>query len=740
MGNATSRLARRCAEHPKRVLAWWAVAFVAALAATVLLLGDALTTEGGFTAERDSRTGFDLMDDRLPNSDVVTDEAVVVRSGRYRATDPDFKAFVADLADDLRSTGATRAVEPALTSKDGRAVLLQVSLLAEDKVDEAVVLVLDVVKAADRDPSYDVDITGVATAARDFVTISNEDLAKGELIGMPAALVILLLVFGALVAGLVPIGLALVCIPVTLGVATLIGQAWDLSFFLINMVTAMGLALGIDYSLFIVSRYREERRRGLEKVDAIARSAGTAGTAVLFSGMSFAVALSGMLLVPDTILRSLAAGAVIVGLVTLAAGLTLLPAVLSLLGDRVDRLRVPLVHSAVHAGEVAEGRVWTRVVHAVMRRPVVFLGAATAVLVLAAVPVLGLTTGTSGLTSLPDDTTSKSGFLALERSFPASGRVSPAVVVVDGDPTDPATVAAVDTLERKVEASGRYGDARVVTYPGDRLTVIDVPLPGDAASEEAEQALRDLRDDIVAPTFAGVAAPAYVTGMTALDLDYAEIISDWLPIVIAFVLLLTFVLLTVVFRSIVLPLKAVLLNLLSVGAAYGLLVLVFQHGWGAGALGFTQVDAVEPWVPVFLFSVLFALSMDYHVFLLSRIREAYAETGDTAAAVADGITATARLITGAAMIIVVVFVGFALGDLVGFQQMGFGVGVALLLDATVVRTVLVPSSMVLLGKWNWYLARWLNWLAELMVDGAHHEPVAIPSQRTPAEEPTRVKG
>jgi RND superfamily putative drug exporter len=739
--NVTSRLARRCAEHPKRVLAVWAAVFAAALAATVLLLGSSLTTEGGFTAERDSKTGFDLLDDRLPNNEVVTDEAVVVRSDRFTATDADFTAFVADLSDDIQATGATRPVQPALTSKDGHAVLLEVSLLAEDKVDEAVTPVLDIVAAADKNPSYDVTITGLATAAHDFVTISNKDLAKGELIGMPAALLILLLVFGALVAGLIPIALALVCIPVTLGVAALIGQAWDLSFFLINMVTAMGLALGIDYSLFIVSRYREERRHRLTKVDAITRAAGTAGTAVLFSGASFAVALSGMLLVPDTILRSLAAGAVIVGIVTLAAALTLLPAVLSLLGDRIDRLRVPLVHSAVHAGESKEGQLWTRFVHVVMRRPVAFLGAAAAVLVLAAVPVLGLTTGTSGLTSLPDRTTSKTGFLALEKSFPSSGRVSPARVVIDGDPADPATVAAVSTLQKNVEASGRFGDTRAITYPGDRLTVVDVPLPGDSASDEAEDAMRLLRTDFVAPAFANVAAPAYVTGMTALDVDYAELIGDWLPIVIAFVLGLTFLLLTVVFRSVVLPLKAVLLNLLSVGASYGLLVLVFQHGWGAGVLGFTQVDAVEPWVPVFLFSVLFALSMDYHVFLLSRIREAYGESGDTTSAVAHGISSTARLITGAAMIIVAVFVGFALGDLVGFQQMGFGVAAALLIDATIVRSVIVPASMALLGRWNWYLPRWLQWLPELQVEG-HRVitlPDAIPTQRAPAEEQSDVR-
>ena len=743
MGSWTSRVARACALHPRRTLGIWALTFVAAVAATAALLGGALTTEGTFTAERDSKTGWNLLDDRLPNDAVLGGESVVVRSDRHTVDDAAFRSFVHALADDLEATGAIRPVPlytgiPSLASKDGTAALLPVSLLAEDGLDEAVAPVLDVVDKADADPAFTVDVTGPGTAGHDFVTISERDLQKGELIGMPAALIILLLVFGALVAGLIPLALAIVCIPVTLGIAALVGQVWDLSFFLINMVTAMGLALGIDYTLFIVSRYREERRQGLQKVDAIAASAGTAGTAVLFSGLSFAVALSGLFLVPDTVLRSLAAGAVIVGVVTLVAALTLLPAVLSVLGDRIDRLRVPLVHSAVHAGEAVEGRVWARVVRGVMRRPAAYLGATTAILLLAAAPVLGLSTGASGLTSLPDDSVSKSGFLALERSFPSSGRVDPAKVVVDGDPTDAGTVAAVAELRSKVEASGRFGPTRLAQYPEEQLTVVDVPLPGDAASSAAEDAMRALRSDFVAPAFAKAPDPAYVTGTTAFQVDYAELVADWLPIVIAFVLGLTFVLLTVVFRSIVLPLKAVLLNLLSVGAAYGLLVLVFQHGYGADALGFTQVDAVEPWVPVFLFSVLFALSMDYHVFLLSRIREAYDATGDTTAAVASGIGSTARLITGAAMIIVVVFAGFALGDLVGFQQMGFGVAVALLLDATLVRSVIVPASMALLGKWNWYLPPWLSWLPELQVEGAHRPRVItlpdVPAQRAAADD------
>jgi putative drug exporter of the RND superfamily len=744
MSTWTSRMAMACARHPWRALGGWGVALVAAFVSLALLLPSALTTEGRFTADRDSLRGWELIDERLPELTRTGSEVVVVRSETLPVRDPAFERFVARLADELVATGEAAPVptawstaDPSLVSASGRATLLPVTLVAEDQLELAVEPLLEVVRRADADPAFDVAITGAATLGHDFVRISERDLQRGEFrVGLPAALLILLLVFGSAVAGLLPLVLALVSIPVTLGISAVVGQVWSLSFFLINMVTAMGLALGIDYALFVVSRYREERRSGRGKIDAISTAAGTAGSAVLFSGLSFVIGLSGLFLVPDTVLRSLATGAVIVGLVTVAAALTLLPALLSLLGDRVDALRVPFVHSAVHAGESAEGRVWRRVIGTVMRRPALFLAGAGGVLLLLAVPVLGLQTGSSGLGALPDDAVTKRGFLALEREFPAAGRTDPARVVVEGATDDPAVVALVEDISARAAAAG-FSDTRTGVHPEARLTVVDVPLPGDANDAAAEQALRLLRASVVAPAADAAGVPAYVTGVTAFNVDYAELVAGWLPIVIAFVLTLTFVLLTVVFRSVVLAAKAVLLNLLSVGAAYGLLVLVFQEGYGADLLGFTQVDSVEPWVPVFLFSVLFALSMDYHVFLLSRIRERYHACGDTAEAVAQGISSTARLITGAALIIVVVFAGFALGDLVGFQQMGFGVAVALLIDATVVRSVVVPTSMALLGRWNWYLPSWLAWLPELQVEGA---TAPVPGQRPGAGRPEDVDG
>ena len=724
--SATQRMAMACARHPWRTVAAWGVILLLAFASISLLLGSALTPEGRITSKPDSIKGQDLLDSRFSNRDEVTDFVVVVADDG-NAQDPQVKDTVATLRDQISGAEAVRDVgDPyaqnavGLVSQNGNAVLIPIVMDNVDEADDAgtdplagISDVIDSVNAADARDGVSVYVTGEWTVNNDFIEVSQHDLEKGELqFGLPAALIVLLIVFGAVIAAFVPLAMAIASIIVALGIAAIVGQGFELSFFIVNMAVAMGLALGIDYSLFVVSRYREERSVGLDKLDAIAVSGATASKAVLFSGSSFVVALLGMLLVPDTVLRSLAFGAVLVGIVTVASALTLLPAILSLLGDRIERLRVPFVPRQ-HGGE---SRFWKRTVTAVTRRPALSAGLTTAVLLALALPVLTLATGSSGITALPSDRTGRQGFEALETYFPSGARSSPAQVVVDAD-SSPEIDAATQRLSDLVANDSAFGTVSTSTAPGRDLTVVDIALTGDPNSTKAGEAIQRLRDDYVPTAFNGIDAPVYVTGATAMDLDYTNLIDHWLPIVIAFVLTLSFILLLLVFRSIVLPLKAVILNLLSVGAAYGLLVLVFQEGIGADFLGLQQIDRVEPWVPVFLFSVLFALSMDYHVFLLTRIRERYLATGDTLDAVTHGVGATGRIITGAALIIVVVFIGFASGDLIGFQQMGFGVGVALLIDATIIRTVLVPSTMVLLGRWNWYLPSWLEWLPELHVEG-----------------------
>ena len=734
LAGRTSALAAASARRPWRVVGAWALVLVGALAAVVLLLGPALSATFGVTTETESSRGADLLAERLPDADPASEVVVVRSEAGVGVTDPGVVAAAGDLAASLRDDPAVvdvpdPATAPLPVSDDGQALLLPVTLTPEAVEDGDVEGLLAAVEAADASPAVSAAAVGDAVVNADFVELSESDLRDGELFfGLPAAMVVLLLVFGAVVAASVPLLLAVMSIVVSTGVVALVGQVFPMSFFVTNMVVAMGLALGIDYALFVLSRFREERRHGRDVPSAISVAGATSSASVLFSGSAFVLALLGLLLVPDVVLRSLAAGAVITGVVTVAAALTLLPAVLSLLGPRVERGRLPLV------GRLSErdtGRMWSAVAHGTMRRPALVLTACVVLLLLAASPLLRLETGTAGVSTLPPEVASAQGFAALEESFPGGGTADPARVVVAGDLGDPAVASGVDALVAAASGDARFGPVTSERDAAAGVAVVDVALPGDPNGGAAKSSLAALRDDVVPPALAGSGAEVAVTGATAEDVDTTEVLSTWLPRVIAFVLATAFLLLTVVFRSVVLAGKAVALNLLSVGAAYGLIVLVFVDGVGADLLGLTRVDTVESWVPVFLFAVLFALSMDYHVFLLSRVRERWLATGDTRDAVAGGIASTGRLITGAALVIVVVFAGFATGDLVMFQQMGFGVGVALLLDATVVRGLVVPSSMALLGRWSWYLPSWLQWLPELSVEG----PVAPAPRRQEAAVP-----
>jgi RND superfamily putative drug exporter len=715
--SSTQKLARLAALHPWRVVAAWGLILVASVSAIATLMGSAFTSDASLTTSPDSTKAATVIAENFSHNDRI-DEAVIIHSATLDATSPKFKAFVSDVRSGIEGTGAANTVRDPYAageraiSEDGHAAV--VTLVLGHDAETGITKVLDEVTAADAAAGFDVTITGGNTLDHDFNKLSESDLTNGELkFGLPAAMLVLVLVFGALVAAFIPMSIAIGSIIVTVAISSVLGQFTDLSFFIVNMITAMGLALGIDYSLFVLSRYREERQSGREKIEAIHATGGTSSKAVLFSGSSFVVALLGLLLVPDTILRSLALGAIVVGMVTMAAAITLLPALLSLLGDRVNALRLPLVGR----DHPAESPFWTKAVGAVVRRPAVALTLGVMILLAAAYPVLGLRTGTSGVESLPDSTFAKAGAVALERSFPGTSTTDPAQVVVSGDIDSGPVATAIARLQASVADDKDFGPSQHQISANGKTALVSIPLVGDPDHTQARRGLERLRTELIPAAFNGTSASVLVGGATAENVDYSDVINHWLPLVLAFVLGLSFILLTVVFRSVVLSATAVVLNLLSVGAAYGLLVLVFQHGVGASLLGLQQVERVEAWVPVFLFSVLFALSMDYHVFLLSRIRERYAQTGNTEEAVVHGIAATGRIITGAALIIVVVFTGFAAGQLVMFQQMGFGVAVALLVDATLIRMVVVPAVMTLLGRWNWYLPSWLNWMPELHVEG-----------------------
>jgi RND superfamily putative drug exporter len=735
---ALEGVARTCARHPWTTVAVWLVIVGLAIAANVFLLGGALTNESGFTNEPESTRADQVIAEHLGSSEQVT-QLVILRSDTLTVDDPAFKARTESLLARIDALGSDvvrggssylHVPDPSLISHDRRSTVIPVVMAGNLDTATANLDEFEHTVRTVEGEGFDTTITGAASIGRDFGEVAEKDLATGEMFGVGIALVILVLVFGAVVAAVVPLALGIISIVVALGVVALAGQFMDLAFGVTNMITMIGLAVGIDYSLFIVSRYREERAGGLEPLDAIARTGGSASRAVLFSGICVMVALAGMTIVPSTVFQSMGVGAVVVVLVAVAASLTLLPAVLGLLGDRVNALRVPVIGRRAFAAS-APGGFWDRMSHAVMRRPVVSLVLATLVLLAAATPYLDLERGANGVDTLPPGTESRTGFEILGRDF-TFGLLTPIKVVVEGDMASAEVHAAILELEAAAAEDAAFAPGlQVETAPDGKMGTLQLAATVPDNSEPAQLALERLREDYIPTAFAGTYTTVLVTGSTAYAVDYLSVIDEYTPWVFIFVLGLSFLLLTLVFRSLIVPVKAILMNLLSVAAAYGLIVAVFQHGWGADLLGFQQVAFVEAWIPLFLFAVLFGMSMDYHVFLLSRIRERYDERGDNAESVAFGLRNTAGIITGAAVIMVAVFSGFALGDLVMFQQLGFGLAIAVFLDATIIRIVLVPAAMRLLGDANWWLPRGLRWLPDLRV-----EPAATPR---PAVQAVRVR-
>ena len=701
----TERLARACAAHPRRTLALWGVAVIAALALVGTSL-HGLSTQARVVGNPQSVAAENAIEKAFPQvAAQTTGDVVLLSSTRYSVTSPQFKTASLALTAALKETGEVTNLRPVAVAPDGHAVLA--SLLIKS---DAGAKVVEEAVAKANGGAFTAAITGYRSVNYDFGQQAQEDLSSGELsLGLPAALIILVLVFGTLVAGLLPLLMAILSIIVALGLVAIVSLEFTLSTFIINMLTGMGLALGIDYALFVVSRYREERAHGLSKEDAIARSGATASRAVLFSGSMFVVALLGMFIVPTSIMRSLALGAILVGITSVAAALTLLPALLSLWGDGINRLRIPYIGRNVGRSDAAEGRFWRGIVNAVLRRPALALAVSVAAMLALAIPVFGMHIGANGITTLPDSAPSKQGYLAVQRAFPTKNPQPVRIVAVGGD-------TAMGDLRTQLAGDPRFGPG-TLSYTADTGLLV-VPLRGDPVGDAQVAAVRELRNHTIPSFFAGSTAHVYVGGVTSENIDYFDAVSAPTPYVLLFVLGLSFILLTIAFRSIVVAAVSVLLNLLSVGAAYGLLTLVFLYGRGASLFGFQHTDAIDAWVPLFLFSVLFGLSMDYQVFLMSRIKERYDVSGSTRDAVTWGVASTARIITGAALIIVAVFAGFASGSLVQFQQMGFGVAVALLLDATVIRSVVLPAVLGLLDSRSWYLPKWLEWLPHVEVEAA----------------------
>jgi RND superfamily putative drug exporter len=767
-------------------VATWVVVIVAA-AGAFAAWGDSLQASDSFVGHPESKRAQELIAQRIPGADSDI-EVVIVRSPGLTVRDAAFKAHVDDLArriealgpqdiasvttsyqaaeaarqlQDAAASGAAAggsgsaalaqlasvaaagaaakaaAQAEAMVSADGHTALIPVTLTVPSTEASGHLLPLyDLVTGADGKDGFTVVMAGSATWEHEATVASGSDLARGEAIGVPIALLILIVVFSAVVAALVPLALGVVAIVVGAALTALLGQAFTVSIFALNIVAMMGLAVGIDYSLFIVSRYREERAAGRGISDAVCRAAATASRAVLFSGLTVVLALCGMLVVPFSVFTSLGAGAIVVVIAAVAAAMTLLPAVLVLLGDRVDALRLPLGRSvrrrkaAPPAGPdaAAAGQgFWGRTAGAIMRRPALSLLLGAAALLALAAPGLAMQRGQSLAAGLPADLSSPRAAELLTSQFSA-GLASPVQVAIDGRLSDPRVGAAIERLTAAAIADGRFMVGGYRAAPNGDLGLLELSLDEEATSEKAAAAVRDLRATIIPGAVAGAPAEVLVGGLSASVVDVVALVDRYTPIVIAAVLLLSCILLLVAFRSLVIAVTAVFMNLLSVGAAYGLLTLVFQNGIGSRLFGFARVEAIESWVPLLLFCVLFGLSMDYQVFLISRIRERYDRRGETRDAVTFGIQSTAGIITGAAVIMVAVFAALASGSLVMLQEIGFGLAAAVALDATLVRVVVVPSTMALLGRWNWYLPRWLEWLPQVTVEeGAAESSGPVPA-------------
>ena len=723
---SSERLARESAKRPWLVVGIWIAATVVSAVLWFNLIESGTTQgQGMFTVEPEAVKAQRLLVESDIRDERLDTEIMVIRHDSLTVDDPQFreridKVYAQILAldsdpnspvlHDPRSLPNLNLLPPGsaemLIASDRTGTFIPITLAASGHAEG----ILEIAESNSTD-GFDIAVAGEAATGEDFRKVAKRDLIQGESIGVGIAIVILLLVFRAVGSMWIPIILAAMGIAIATGTVALIGQFYNnIPFFVTNFITMIGLAVGIDYALFIVARYKEERSKGLAVEEAIARSGATANRAVFFSGMIVVIALVGMLIVPTTIFFGMALGAILVVLVTVLASLTFLPALLKLLGDKVYAWKIPVLQIKYFNSDISLGGFWNWVTMRVLKRPVIHLVGVATVLVALAIPYFDINLGFNGVETLPDDFRSKGAFTYLQEEFPeALGTLSSIDIVVDGGASSQQVRDGMEVLAKSIDSIPALGDAQpyVVSEDGD-VGLLQIPLAVSGDSSKANDAVKELRERLI--PMSGLPEGVLIGGATAINVAFIDLVSMWTPIVIGIVLALSFVLLLFVFRSILVPVKAILMNLLSVGAAYGLVVLVFQKGFGADLFGFTQVQFVEAWVPLFLFTILFGLSMDYEVFLLSRIRERFDQTGKNDESIAFGLRSTSAIITGAALIMVAVFMGFAVGDLATFQQFGFGLAMAILVDATIIRSVLVPATMKLLGDKNWYLPGFLKWL------------------------------
>jgi uncharacterized membrane protein YdfJ with MMPL/SSD domain len=730
--NLAGRAGRWSAAHWKTAAFGW-IAF----AVLAVVLGNVVgprEMKDWQIANGESRRAAQILDSA--GFKIPARESVLVQSKAATVSDPMFSAAVASLVQTLSlQKDVTNVLSPidhpraGLVSADRHSALVQFDV--KGKPADADKKIAPIMKAVDQaqagNPSTIIAEFGEASANQAINDRFGTDMKRAEYTSLPLTILILMLAFGAIVAAGLPVLLAFSAVLAALGLNLLASHLLPTDEQTVSAIILMiGMAVGIDYSLFYLRREREERYRGRTPHEALVTAAQTSGQAVLISGATVLIAMAGMFVSGNSLFSTIGLGTMIVVLAAMVGSLTVLPAVLHRLGDKVDRLRIPIIN-----GRPRDDGPWGRFITRVLERPVLATVLSAGALVVLALPAFTMHTKLPMFTDLPRELKIMRTYDRIQAAFP--GSQTPAQVVVKADNvTSRRMQKAFDLFRQRALATGELFEPFTVTVNPDKtVAVIDFAIAGNSDNAASITAMHTLRDTVIPPIAERLPnVEVAASGVTAGTWDFNQQMKHRLPWVFLFVLSLAFVLLLLTFRSLVIAAKAVALNLLSVGAAYGILVAVFQHGWGAGLFGFDTNGAIVSWLPLFLFVILFGLSMDYHVFILSRVKELHDAGETTETAVRLAITRTASTVTSAAIIMVAVFGLFATLSLIQFEQMGFGLAVAVLLDATIVRGVLLPAAMKLLGEWNWYLPTWLEWLPSLAPEteqATDRPPTAGPS-------------
>jgi uncharacterized membrane protein YdfJ with MMPL/SSD domain len=712
--NIAARAGRWSARHRKKAIVGWLLFVILAVfiggSVGTKTLDDVDDNGIGESGRADTAISQNFPD--------KVSESVMVQNENASVRDPEFKAVVADVEAALKKDRGVRNLSSPYgegnegqLSGDRHSALITFELpdnngQAEDLVEAPLATVAKLDK---QHPGYSVEEFGDASADRALSQAFSDDFQRAEITSLPITLIILILAFGALLAAFVPLLLAITAVAAAIGLIGPISQIWPVDESISSVVLLIGLAVGVDYALFYIRREREERARGRSEEAALEAAAATSGRAVLVSGVTVIAAMAGMYFGGAATFVSFATGTILVVAIAVLGSLTVLPAVLSKLGDRVNKGRIPFLKPERRTGEP---RVWSWVLNRVLARPLTSVIAAGAVLVVLAIPVLHIHTADSGVDGLPRSLEVMQTYDRMQAAFP--GEQFTADIVVEGKNLDKAQIQGYAQELREVAAkSDQFHEPVTVDMsPNGNVAVVEVPVAGTGTDETSMDAVQKLRDDVVPNVFGNVQGGELVgvTGFTAGSMDFNDLMAERIWYVFAFVFAMAFLLLLVTFRSIVIPIKAIVLNVMSVAAALGVVTWVFQDGHLEDFLNFDSTGSITAWFPLMLFVILFGLSMDYHVFILSRIKEAVDRGERTDDAVAHGIKSTAGVVTAAALVMVGVFSIFATLSFIDMKQFGVGLAVAVLLDATLVRGVLLPATMKLLGDWNWYLPKWLEWL------------------------------